>query len=121
MDLIEGRKYYLMTDESHFAEIDMAHFNSFEKHTFLRSRFHSSGHVSNVYVSYDFNLVGNLALEEVKTLNEVDVEQKVFKTKDEILKYLLTHVENLGHPYRLSKTLKNKVKKSQQRNPELWI
>ncbi len=94
---------------------------SFKKHTYVGAKFHTSGHISNVYVSYLFNPVENTDLGAVKTLNEIDIEQKVFKTEDAILRYLLRHVENLGQPYRLDIVLTNKVKESRERNPELWI
>lgn len=120
MVLIEGTDYYIMSDETHFSEIDKEHFETFKKHNFIGSRFFSSGHVSNVYVSYMFSTYTKLP-NTIIELNEDQKEQKVFKDQDDILKYLVRHVANLGVPYRLDEYLQVRVMKSQKDYPEKWI
>ena len=120
MDLREGSDYYIMSDECHSSEIDKDHYETFKKHQYIGCRFFTSGHVSNVYVAYNFStyeLLPNTIIE----LTEDQKEQKVFNDQDEVLKYLVRHVDNLGSPYRLDKYLQEKVIKSQKDNPEKWI
>lgn len=117
MDLIEGKNYYIMTEFDHFAEIDVEHFNTFKKHKYEGARFFTGGHIVNVYLDFRFQSQEG----EILKLTEDDVYQRVFKNKDEILKYLHIHIKNLGKPYHFSKEMKKKVSNSQYRKPELWI
>ncbi len=111
-ELVIGTEYYTQSQECFFLCLDQEYYDSFYK-LIYRGRSLSS----NYYFS---NVDGSIARE----YDDSDLDIHIFRNEHDLIVGLYKLVNRLnqgGRNYHFDNYIKNKIKESQEGNPELWI
>lgn len=129
MEFVVGKSYWVLTDLSHSLCIDIHHFNDLKylelSHTTHRMDDGQKWYFKNFKDGEDPTLVD----EPYVVFDQWNIEQWTFKSQDEFLKYLTVHLDNLNSTrdsdeqplYYFDNEVKQRIKQSQEQNPEVWI
>lgn len=121
-ELINGKYYWVLTKTSPYTN------NCFE------IEYKSLEYCKLSSTTVDFNIDETVVIfhftidEQVILIHSYDVENTVFHTKDDYLKYIISNTdETMYEAYNIVSTNKSpsfiskKIKESQHKNPEIWI
>jgi hypothetical protein len=124
IELVEGKFYWVLTDTHHSLCLDIHHYFNDLKYLELS---HTTHRMDDGKKWYFKNFEDGE--DPYVVIDEWGIEQWIFKSQDDFLKYLTVHVDNLNSMrdseeqpmYYFDDELKQKIKESQEENPEAWI
>jgi hypothetical protein len=118
MNLKIGNEYWVLTDLDHSYRLGKVEYDAlklcileeiYQENFASVFKFHEKEYIFNIY-----------------NLLEDEIEQWVYKSVDEYLRYLVVHIHNLNSSennikYSFDDFLKEKILESQEKYPELWV
>lgn len=129
IELKEGHCYWILTAFNHGLVIDKSHFEDLKYLEFSHTT-----HKLDDGKKWYFR-IGGMELDHSRytivkdylVVDEWSMNQRLFKSQDEFLKYLTVYLDNLNSDesdkvlYYFDDWVKQRIKKSQKENPEIWI